>query len=192
MWQGASKCLGLYHIHQGQSDDVLAAQVRFHSSLVHCSGKRVNVLKLGIVEVLHFCKKQKARRQAKNPIRPPQKCCMCAAWLQTFCVMCDVVYVVSSLQDGYESRLVQNWSARKAEAGPCLQAVHMGALHVLFASLAFMAAGRESHRPCLPRARHQQTAPLEAFSALWHYNEVPFMPLYLLCLPSLLLGMYLL
>ena len=56
----------------------------------------------------------------------------------------------------------------------------MGALHVLFASLAFLAAGRESHTPRLPapRGAPQHTGPLEAFSALWHYNEVPFVPAY--------------
>ena len=59
-----------------------------------------------------------------------------------------------------------------------VQVVHMGALHMLFASLAFMAAGRESHTPRLPASRGalQHTGPLEAFSALWHYNEVPFVP----------------
>ena len=50
----------------------------------------------------------------------------------------------------------------------------MGALHVLFASLAFLAATGESHRPRLPSSEgpHHSTGPLEAFSALWHYNEV--------------------
>lgn len=60
-----------------------------------------------------------------------------------------------------------------------LQVVHMGALHVLFASLGFMAASKEADRPRLPTSRrtHTQLGPLEAFSALWHYNEVPFKPL---------------
>ena len=50
----------------------------------------------------------------------------------------------------------------------------MVALHVLFASLAFLAAARESHRPHLPssQAGPDSTGPLEAFSALWHFNEV--------------------
>lgn len=56
---------------------------------------------------------------------------------------------------------------------------HVGALHVLFASLGFMAASKEADRPRLPTSRrtHHQPGPLEAFSALWHYNEVPFMSL---------------
>lgn len=58
----------------------------------------------------------------------------------------------------------------------------MVALHVLFASLAVLAAARESHRPHLPsrQAGHHSTGPLEAFSALWHFNEVarPFAFLY--------------
>lgn len=58
----------------------------------------------------------------------------------------------------------------------------MVALHVLFASLAILAAARESDRPHLPssQAGHNSTGPLEAFSALWHYNQValdPFSPL---------------
>ena len=54
----------------------------------------------------------------------------------------------------------------------------MGALHVLFASLGFMAASKEADRPRLPTSRrtHHQPGPLEAFSALWHYNQVPFVP----------------
>ncbi|KAL0037898.1 hypothetical protein WJX79_004430 [Trebouxia sp. C0005] len=53
------------------------------------------------------------------------------------------------------------------------QVLHMVALHVLFASLAVLAAARESHRPHLPsrQAGHHSTGPLEAFSALWHFNE---------------------
>ena len=34
MWQGASKCLGLYHMHQGEPADLLAAQVYFTSQFV--------------------------------------------------------------------------------------------------------------------------------------------------------------
>ena len=56
----------------------------------------------------------------------------------------------------------------------CLQVIQMASLHVLFASLAFLAAARESHRPYLPssQAGHHSTGPLEAFSTLWHFNEV--------------------
>ncbi len=50
----------------------------------------------------------------------------------------------------------------------------MASLHVLFASLAFLAAARESDRPHVfsSQAGHHSTGPLEAFSALWHYNQV--------------------
>lgn len=67
---------------------------------------------------------------------------------------------------------------KKQDHSVGVQVVHLGALHVLFASLGFMAASKEADRPRLPTSRrtHHQPGPLEAFSALWHYNEVPFVP----------------
>ena len=59
-----------------------------------------------------------------------------------------------------------------------MQVVHLVALHVLFASLAYLAAATESPMPRLqsPDADGHAFGPLEAFSALWHYNEVQCIP----------------
>lgn len=72
------------------------------------------------------------------------------------------------------------------DAAMWVQVVHLGALHVLFASVGFLAASREAATPRLAASRRTQhhTGPLEAFSALWHFDEVHFMPC--LCVPCLL------
>jgi len=72
---------------------------------------------------------------------------------------------------------------KQGQPGCCLQVIHMASLHVLFASLAILAAARESHRPHLPssQAGHHSTGPLEAFSALWHYNQVALDPFSAVC-----------
>lgn len=53
-----------------------------------------------------------------------------------------------------------------------MQVVHLAALQVLFASLAFLAAASETPTPRLRSPGRPLLGPLEAFSALWHYNEV--------------------